>query len=84
MEKGSRPLWQILLLTRDSNKNIRLTWDECFALLEYDAELLTDGFASNEIRPAIMYHLSPCSDCQEKIDEWLEKLNSAQPNLHLC
>ena len=82
MDKTNRPLWQLLLLTRDSKKSAQLTCEECIALLEYDAELLINGADLDDVRPAVSYHLSLCSECQAKIDEWLEKLGAVQPQLH--
>ena len=77
-----RSLWQLLLLTRNAEKPVQLSCEECFALLEYDAERLVSGAAIDEIRPAVSYHLSLCSKCQAKIDEWLGKLAVVRPHLH--
>jgi hypothetical protein len=82
MSETSRSLWQLLLLTRDTDKPAQLTCEECFVLLEYDAELLTSGANLNEIRPAISRHLSRCSGCKAKIDSWLGKLGG-DGNLHI-
>ena len=82
MSKVSRPLWKLLLLTNAPKAPVQLTCEECFALLEYDAERLVGGAAIDEIRPAVSYHLSLCSKCQAKIDEWLGKIGVAQPHLH--
>ena len=82
MDKINRPLWQLLLLTRDSKKSAQLTCEECIALLEYDAELLINGADLDDVRPAIIYHLSLCSECLAKIDEWLGKPGEVQPHPH--
>jgi hypothetical protein len=82
MSKVDRPFWQLLLQTSTSKAPDQLTCEECFALLEYDAELLVGGAAIDEIRPAVSYHLSLCPECQAKIDEWLGKLGAARPHLH--
>jgi hypothetical protein len=82
MDKTNRPLWQLLLLTRDSKKSAQLTCEECIALLEYDAELLINGADLDDVRPAVSYHLSLCSECQAKIDEWLGRLDVAQAHLY--
>lgn len=71
MSETDRSLWQLLLLTRDGDTPVDFKCEECFTLLEYDAELLAGGAALDEIRPAVSYHLSLCSKCQAKIDEWL-------------
>ncbi len=77
MSETSRSLWQLLLLTRDAGKPVQLTCEECFALLEYDAERLADGISPDKIRPAVSHHLSLCSQCRAKFDIWLEKLDKA-------
>jgi hypothetical protein len=66
-----RPLWQLLLLTRNRQNPIRLTCEECFALLEFDAELLESGDAIENIRPTARHHLSLCRGCQAKFDRWM-------------
>jgi hypothetical protein len=83
MSEKTRPLWQLLLLTNASNVSVQLTCEECFTLLDYDAELLTSGATQNEIRPAINYHLSLCKECRAKLDEWLGKLDIAQSYPHV-
>ena len=74
MDKVNRPLWQLLSLTWNSKKPISLTCEECFALLEYDADLLVAGADPAEIRPSVSHHLAFCLSCQTQIDGWLEKL----------
>jgi len=81
MEEASRSLWQLLLLTRDA-KPVQLTCEECFALLEYDAEILADGATLDKVRPAVNHHLSLCRTCRAKFDEWLEELDGAQSHPH--
>jgi hypothetical protein len=81
MSEKSRPLWQLLLLTNTSSVSVQLTCEECFALLDYDAELLAGGVALHQIWPAIRYHLSLCEECRVKIDNWLEKLDIARSHL---
>ena len=73
MSETSRSLWQLLLLTRDASMPVQLTCEECFALLEYDAELFASGAALDEIRSIVNRHISLCSACRAKFDEWLEK-----------
>jgi hypothetical protein len=51
--KMVRPLWQLLL---DDLSD--LTHDECFALMEYYAELLTRGRV--DLLPRIIEHLKRC------------------------
>jgi len=82
MSETSRSLWQLLLLTRNASMPVQLTCEECFALLEYDAELLTSGVNPDEIRPAVNRHLSLCSACPAKFDKWLEELDGVQSHPH--
>ncbi len=67
-------LWQLLLLTSDAKKAVSLTCEQCFALLEYDADLLAAGADPADIRPSVSHHLALCSSCQAQIDDWLDKL----------
>lgn len=69
----SHPLWQLLLLTRDAKEPIQLSCAECFALLEYDAELLDEGVPFDKISPAVNRHLSLCQACQTQLDRWIEQ-----------
>jgi len=66
-----RPLWQ-LLLEQPSN----LTCDECFAVLEYYADVLTTGAV--DLLPAIMEHLERCPDCDLQHREALRSLLAGQ------
>ena len=83
MSEKSRPLWQLLLLTKTLNESVQLTCEECFTLLEYDAELLAGGVTLDEIRPAIRYHVSLCQECWNKINEWMGKLDIEQSHFHV-
>ena len=46
----SRSLWQLLIETRNIKDDIHLTCDECFILLEYDADLLVAGAHFDELQ----------------------------------
>lgn len=74
MNKTPRSLWQLLMLIRVSKRPTQLTCEECFALMEYYADLLAAGAIFDEIRPSVSHHLALCSECQTKFDDWLEKL----------
>lgn len=63
----TRPLWQLLL--KDPSN---LTCDECFAVMEYYAEVLTRGGV--ELLPQIIEHLARCPDCQLQHRETLRRL----------
>ena len=82
MGKVIRSLWQLLLLTHDARKPVQLTCEECFILLEYDADLLARGASLEEIRPTVEQHLSHCSTCRAKFEEWLKELDGVQFHPH--
>ncbi len=67
-------LLQLLLLTSDPKVAVILTCEQCFALLEYDADLLVAGADPAELRPSVSHHLALCSSCQSQIDDWIDKL----------
>lgn len=73
-------MWQLLMLTREIGKPAQLTCEECFALLEYDAEMLASGAVSDEIHLAINRHLSICPACRTKFDAWLKELDGEGPH----
>lgn len=75
MKQELRPLWQLLVLARKPDIPVQLTCEECFALLEYDADLLAADAFSDQIRPSIMHHLALCSGCQTKFEDWLASLD---------
>jgi hypothetical protein len=58
----ARPLWRLLL---DGPSD--LTCDECFALMEYYAELLTRGRV--DLLPRIIEHLKRCPYCEVEYRE---------------
>lgn len=66
-----RPLWQLLL--EDSSD---LTCDECFAVMEYYAELLARG--STDLLPEVIEHLKGCPDCELQHRETLRHLVASQ------
>lgn len=62
-----RSLWQLLL---DDSSD--LNCDECFALMEYYAELLTRGRV--DLLPTIIEHLERCPHCEREYRETLRCL----------
>ena len=66
-----RPLWQ-LLLENPSN----LTCDECFAMMEYYAELLAKGNA--DLLPEVIEHLRECPHCEGQHRDALRHLMTSQ------
>ena len=77
-----RSLWELLLLTYDAGKSVKLTCQECFILLGYDADLLASGASLEEIRPAVNQHLALCPECRTKFDEWLKELERERSQPH--
>jgi hypothetical protein len=66
-----RPLWKLLLEDPSS-----LTCDECFAVMEYYAEVLTGGGV--DLLPAIIEHLEGCPDCRLQYRAALRHLSADQ------
>jgi hypothetical protein len=67
----TKQLWQ-LLLKEPSN----LTCDECFAVMEVYAEILTKG--GIDLLPEIIEHLERCPDCRLQHREALQHLLADQ------
>jgi len=67
-------LLQLLSVTSDPKVAVILTCEQCFALLEYDADLLVAGADPAELRPSVSQHLALCSSCQSQINDWIDKL----------
>ncbi len=65
-----RPLWQLLL--EDPS---RLTCDECFAVMEYYADLLAQ--AGGDLLPVVRQHLARCPSCQIEHRRALRRLAEA-------
>jgi hypothetical protein len=64
-------LWQLLL-----EDPANLTCDECFAVMEYYAEILTRGGVG--LLPEITEHLARCPDCALQHREALRRLMASQ------
>jgi hypothetical protein len=64
-------LWQLVL--EDPSD---LTCDECFALMEYYAEVLTRG--GTTLLPKVLEHLKRCPYCASQHREALRRLAASQ------
>ena len=64
-------LWQLL-----QEEPLTLTCDECFAVMEYYAELLAQG--GGNLLPAIEKHLDSCPSCQMEHRAALQRLMNAR------
>jgi predicted anti-sigma-YlaC factor YlaD len=69
----TRPLWQLLMLIQQSKEDVDLTCNECFTLLEYDADLLVSGAEFSEINSSVKKHLQLCSRCRNQLKAMIEK-----------
>jgi hypothetical protein len=67
-----RELWELLL--EDPSD---LTCDECFAVMEYYAEALTDRGV--DLLPRVIEHLEGCPDCALQHRDALRGLLAGQP-----
>jgi len=47
-------LWQLLIKAINPEEELHLTCEECFVLLEYDAELLAAGAQKEQLQPTIL------------------------------
>lgn len=66
-----RPLWLLLL-----EKPADLDCDECFAVMEYYAELLAGG--NTDLLPKILEHLEMCPNCELQFQDALHCLAADQ------
>ena len=57
-------------------KDIELTCDEAFELLDRYAELVAEGIDPEPILPQVQQHLSMCKACVEEFDALLATLKS--------
>ena len=65
----TKPLWQLL-----QEEPSTLTCDECFAVMEYYAELLAQG--GETLLPEIIKHLDGCPSCRIEHHAALQRLVS--------
>jgi len=71
MNANIRPLWQLLILTKDGKQSISINCEECVLLMEYDADLLAIGEADDEVMTIINQHINICSTCRNQLDDWI-------------
>jgi hypothetical protein len=68
---SEKPLWQ--LLSEDPSK---LTCDECFAVMEYYADVLATAGA--DLLPKVLDHLRSCPTCRAQHRDALRRLMESQ------
>jgi len=73
---STRALWQLLL--EDPSD---LNCSECFAVMEYFAELLAEG--RTDLLPRIVAHLKGCPNCEAEYSEALSYLLVSQSQADL-
>ena len=73
-------LWQLLIQASNPEEELHLTCEECFMLLEYDAELLAAGAQLEQLQLAVR-HLALCSECRQELSQRLEKLEMIRDQL---
>lgn len=75
LSQSNRPLWQLLLATVNRNNEVILSCEECFAILEYLADvgkmLGIDPKTTSQI--ARRYLASCPDDCLDFFEQRLEK-----------
>lgn len=60
-----RSLFEIFIRSSKSGKEITLTCDECFLVMEYFVELVLEGVTLDEIKKPLLKHIAHCPDCEE-------------------
>jgi len=70
-----RPLWEILLAA-ESNDPRELTYDECFAIIEYLADELAGGADSQTIKQAAQRRLTHCPNCRQHHERRLREIET--------
>jgi hypothetical protein len=74
-----RPLWKLLTLVHDFEKDVNLSCEECFMLLEFDADLFVSGADIEALQPSVRKHLTLCANCRAELADWVDKLEKAHP-----
>ncbi|MFQ5434348.1 MAG: hypothetical protein ACE5FD_05675 [Anaerolineae bacterium] len=70
-----KPLWQLLLHIKDD----RLTCSECFAILEYMADLSESEDVDHQaIIQATQQHIKTCPDCQKYYQHQMDELKNVR------
>lgn len=59
------PLWKLLLQTTTSEQIKELTCADCFAILEYLADLDDLGSEQQILLKSVRQHINACPDCRD-------------------
>ena len=81
-----RSLFEIFIQSSMPGKDTSLTCDECFAVMEYFVELVSEGFTLDEIKKPLLKHIAHCPDCQEHHlgrlsemeEQWVQSQNTQE------
>ena len=76
MRKIFRPLWQLLLDTAVTHPPQSLTCADCFAILEYLADISQESSAIPNLIQRARQHLAACPDCQTYYQKRLDELEA--------
>ncbi len=76
-----RPLWQLLIDFKKSQRERNLTCDECFTILEFYADQLASGVDPQIVQPEIKQHLAGCPDCRSSCIARISRLEKMQSPL---
>ena len=68
------PLWKLLLQTTHSDQNPALTCSDCFAILEYLAEIDVISTDRQILLGTVRKHLNSCPDCRDYYQRRLVEL----------
>lgn len=66
-------LWQVLLHA-SANQQDPLSCDECFVLMDYLSDLLSNGHPPDQVLPLAEKYLERCPACPEKHQQAMAEL----------
>ncbi len=66
MREGSSAMMQKMLAMLSNTREVELTCDEVFVVLDQFAELAAQGEDVAQLMPLIQQHLDMCEDCREE------------------
>lgn len=76
MKSKARPFWKILIVAAEHDAKATFNCDECFAILEYLAEVAVKGAEERYLLEAVGRHLDCCPDCREHHLQRLKELEA--------
>ena len=76
MSRIFRPLWQLLLGTAVTRNTPPLTCSDCFAILEYLADISQANSGKTKLIQKARRHLAACPDCRTYYQKRLDELEA--------